>query len=142
MAEQTSRGGIRVDISPGELSDRAKLVNVRHEYDVPMEVHAREIVKSGALRELTERLKSINAVLWEIEDHIREHERAKSFDADFVTLVRSVSCTNDKRSAAKGAFTNRSPARSLKERARRPIERAMMISFDHNRQPNGERNKI
>ena len=92
MAEQVSRGGIRVDISPGELStrlqfssssskrisDAAKIANVRLEYDVLMEVYAREVVESVALRTLTERLKRINAALWEIEDHIREHERAKN----------------------------------------------------------------
>ena len=63
MAEQISRGGLRVDISPGELidkitilelkleriNDQAKLANVRLEYDVLMDVYAREIVESDAL---------------------------------------------------------------------------------------------
>jgi hypothetical protein len=131
MAEQTSRGGIRVDISPGELIDKitilelklerigdpAKLANVRHEYDVLMEVYAHEIVESVALRELTERLKSINAALWEIEDLIREHERAKNFDADFVTLARSVYRTNDERSAVKRAINELLASKIIEEKS-------------------------
>ena len=48
-----------------------------------MDVYGREVVESVALRALTERLKNINAALWEIEDHIREHERAKKFRRRF-----------------------------------------------------------
>ena len=131
MAEQTSRGGIRVDISPGELIDKitilelklerigdpAKLANVRHEYDVLMQVYAQEIVESVALRELTERLKSINAALWEIEDHIREHERAKNFDAAFVALARSVYRTNDERSAVKRAINELLASKIIEEKS-------------------------
>ncbi len=131
MAEQISRGGIRVDISPGELidkmtilelkleriSDPTKLANVRLEYDVLMEVYAREVVESVALRELTERLKSINGALWEIEDHIRERERAKNFDAGFVALARSVYRTNDERSAVKRAINELLASRIIEEKS-------------------------
>jgi hypothetical protein len=131
MVEQVSRCGIRVDISPGELidkitilelkleriSDSAKIANVRLEYDVLMEVYAREVVESVALRTLTERLKRINAALWEIEDHIREHERAKNFDAGFVALARSVYRTNDERSAVKRAINELLASKIIEEKS-------------------------
>jgi hypothetical protein len=131
MVEQVSRGGIRVDISPGELidkitilelkleriSDPAKIANVRLEYDVLMEVYAYEVVESVALRALTERLKNINAALWDIEDHIREHERAKNFDAEFVALARSVYRTNDERSAVKRAINELLASKIVEEKS-------------------------
>jgi Family of unknown function (DUF6165) len=131
MTEQISRGGIRVDISPGELidkitilelkleriSDPAKLANIRLEYGVLMDVYGREIVESDALRALTERLKNINAALWEIEDHIREHERAKNFDADFVILARSVYRSNDERSAVKRAINELLASKIIEEKS-------------------------
>jgi hypothetical protein len=131
MAEQIGRGRIRVDISPAELIDKitilelklerindaAKLANVRREYALLMEVYAREVVESVALRGLTERLKSINAGLWEIEDHIREHERAKNFDADFVALARSTYRTNDERSAVKRAINELLVSKIIEEKS-------------------------
>lgn len=131
MAEQISSGGIRVDISPGELidkitilelkleriSDPAKLANIRLEYDALMDVYAREVVESVALQGLTERLKGINAALWDIEDHIREHERAKNFDTAFVTLARSVYRTNDERSTVKRAINELLASRIIEEKS-------------------------
>jgi hypothetical protein len=131
MAEQISSGGIRVDISPGELIDKitilelklerisnpVKLANIRLEYDALMDVYAREVVESVALQGLTERLKGINAALWDIEDHIREHERAKNFDAAFVTLARSVYRTNDERSAIKRAINELLASRIIEEKS-------------------------
>ncbi len=132
MAKQTSsNGGIRVDISPGELidkitilelkleriSDPSKLVNIRHEYDVLMEVYGREVVESAELLGLAERLKKINAVLWDIEDDIREHERAKNFDASFVALARSVYRSNDERSAVKRAINGLLASKIIEEKS-------------------------
>ena len=50
---------------------------------------------------LIEDLKKINAELWGIEDKIRECERNKDFDQNFIELARSVYITNDKRSELK-----------------------------------------
>ncbi len=131
VAKQTSSGGICVDISPGELidkitilelkleriSDPAKLVNVRHEYEVLMGVYAREVVENVELRGLVERLKKINAALWDIEDNIREHERARDFDAGFVALARSVYRTNDERSAVKRSINELLASKIIEEKS-------------------------
>jgi len=47
------------------------------------------------------RLKALNETLWEIEDRIREHERAANFDAAFITLARAIYRRNDERGAVK-----------------------------------------
>ena len=62
-----------------------------------MQVYSREVVESAELCGLAERLKEINAALWDIEDDIREHERTRNFDDGFVTLARAVYRTNDER---------------------------------------------
>ena len=82
-----------------------------------MHVCAREVVESVALRALTERLKNINAALWDIEDHIREHERSKNFDAEFVALARSVYRTNDERSAVKRAINELLASKIIEEKS-------------------------
>ena len=46
-------------------------------------------------------LANINGQLWDIEDWIRDCEREKRFDAEFIQLARSVYVTNDRRSDVK-----------------------------------------
>ena len=46
-------------------------------------------------------LKKINQQLWDIEDKIRDKERANSFDDEFIQLARDVYITNDERSRIK-----------------------------------------
>src|SRR6267143_46990 len=95
---------ISIEISAGELvdkitilviklermSDPAKLSNVRKEYEMLMDVYHNEIDESRELIVLTDRLKEINAALWDIEDEIRDFERKKDFGEKFVELARSV----------------------------------------------------
>lgn len=49
----------------------------------------------------TAELVAVNGELWEIEDRIRDCERAGDFGAGFVALARSVYRTNDQRAALK-----------------------------------------
>ena len=49
------------------------------------------------IEKLYKDLYKINYMLWEIEDDIRDKERKKEFDAEFIGLARSVYITNDKR---------------------------------------------
>ena len=46
-------------------------------------------------------LKKVNETLWCIEDDIREKEKLKTFDQDFIKLARAVYINNDKRAAIK-----------------------------------------
>lgn len=120
-----------VPISPGELIDKitileiksermtdaTKLANVRTELDLLMTTwNASPYAKSdiagdwGALRRVNERL-------WEIEDDIRDKERAAAFDAVFIELARAVYVTNDERAAIKKRINNRLGSRLVEEKS-------------------------
>lgn len=107
---------ILVPISPGELldkitilriksarmSDAAKLANVRRELDL-LEHTWREArhVRSYDVAAEERALQAVNERLWDIEDRIRDKERAQAFDAEFIALARSVYVENDERAAVK-----------------------------------------
>ena len=59
---------------------------------------------AAALNDLVEELTAINAALWQIEDDIRDCERAGDFGPRFIELARSVYKTNDRRAAVKRAI--------------------------------------
>jgi len=106
---------INVEISPGELIDKltileikleriddeAKLKNIRAEHDTLARALAESVPASDRLGELTGQLKAVNKDLWQIEDDIRDCERAKDFGERFINLARAVYITNDKRSVVK-----------------------------------------
>ena len=48
-----------------------------------------------------EKMVSINKILWDVEDCIRDKEREKQFDSDFVEMARTVYITNDQRAEIK-----------------------------------------
>lgn len=50
---------------------------------------------------LRDRLKEVNAELWQVEDLIREKESVQKFDDDFVVLARNVYQLNDQRALLK-----------------------------------------
>jgi hypothetical protein len=100
---------MKVEISNGDLVDKVtilaikllriededKLKNIKKEHDslanLLMDIEIDE--HSYLYRELWH----INMKLWDIEDGIREKERKREFDDEFVSLARKVYITNDKR---------------------------------------------
>lgn len=106
---------ILVPVSPGEVLDKitileiksermsepAKLANVRTELALLRETWSRAVQEDDVVRRLHDALKEINGTLWEIEDDIRDKERAREFDQRFIELARSVYFTNDRRSQVK-----------------------------------------
>ena len=106
---------VMIAISPGELidkitileikiariSDASKLANVRHEFETLIKMCDEQIEPSDRLAALTAELKTINTELWDIEDDIRDLERAKDFGAEFIRLARAVYQTNDRRATTK-----------------------------------------
>ncbi len=106
---------VSVEISPGELIDKVtileikaarigddeKLANVRHELDLLSGIRAKNLSESAELAALEAGLKQANEALWQIENDIRDCERAKDFGPRFVELARSVYRTNDRRAQLK-----------------------------------------
>ncbi len=106
---------MQVPVSPGEvldkitileikserMSDPEKVANVRTELALLQKTWGDHIKDTDDIRRLHAQLKEINEALWEIEDDIRDKERAKEFDERFIELARSVYVTNDRRSRVK-----------------------------------------
>lgn len=82
------------------IEDEYKLININKEFDYLLKVVETDL-KFSTENELYLELLNINKKLWVIEDDIRDKERNKSFDNEFVELARSVYFTNDERSKVK-----------------------------------------
>lgn len=107
---------MKIEISNGELldkisilelkmlkiEDKKKLVNIEKEFYTLNPFCVKLFEKFGSqLQNLYLKLAEINGQLWDIEDWIRDCEREKRFDAEFIQLARSVYVTNDRRSEVK-----------------------------------------
>mgnify|MGYP001499714078 CR=1 FL=1 len=112
---------IKVEISYGELFDKIsileikksklnnpdEIVKVKYELDLLLQELKNSKINSSIISSLTKNLKEINLKLWNIEDKIREKERDKKFDEDFIKLARNVYITNDKRTKIKNEINHR-----------------------------------
>jgi hypothetical protein len=106
---------ILTPISPGELlgiitileikSERIesaeKKANANNELGMLNKVWADTVTQDAKIIAMRAELKSINESLWDIEDDIRDKERAKRFSEKFVELALSVYVTNDLRADVK-----------------------------------------
>jgi hypothetical protein len=105
----------QIPISWGELIDKITILQIKLEnltsHDALNNV-ARELKQLQSiflkycpetinLKQFELELKRVNQQLWDIEDKIREKEKYKSFDAEFIQIARSVYITNDERSRIK-----------------------------------------
>ena len=89
-----------LQIKKENITDPSKLDNIVKEYDYLLSVVENDLGISTESPEYLELL-SINKELWVIEDDIRDKERIKEFDEDFVKLARAVYYTNDVRAKIK-----------------------------------------
>ena len=89
-----------LQIKKTNITDPIKLDNIVKEYDYILSVVENDLGISTESPEYLELL-SINNELWVIEDDIRDKERDKVFDNEFIELARSVYTTNDKRAEIK-----------------------------------------
>ena len=90
-----------IEIKIARIKDPVKLANLNKEYEVLNEAVVSIINKNHPLYL---DLLRINNQLWDIEDHIRDLERAKDFGDDFIQTARSVYFINDQRSVVKRAI--------------------------------------
>jgi len=91
-------------IKAEKLSDRNALENVKRELDTlsPAVLHITDQCSNPeVLQECISALTETNTKLWEVEDALREWERAKDFGEDFIALAREVYFTNDQRASIK-----------------------------------------
>ena len=122
---------IRVPISPGELidkitileiksahiSDATKLANVRHELTLLQETWRESPHSAVDIEAEWVALREINQKLWDIEDDIRDKERARTFDQEFIELARAVYVTNDERAAVKRRINTKLGSKIVEEKS-------------------------
>ena len=89
-----------LQIKKKNIFDPEKLVNINKEYDYLISIVENDLGISTTSSEYLELL-SINEELWVIEDDIRDKERKKEFDDEFIKLARAVYYTNDVRAEIK-----------------------------------------
>ena len=80
------------------LQEKNALNNVKTEHDQLNTIYNNNFLKDEIARVLFNDLKEINQKLWDIEDKIRDKEKRKKFDKEFIELARNVYFTNDERS--------------------------------------------
>ena len=83
------------------LQDNNALKNVKREYDHLYSIFDKVFFENTIADQLIIDLKLINQKLWCIEDSIRDKERNKVFDEEFINLARQIYITNDERSRIK-----------------------------------------
>ena len=89
-----------LQIKKENITDPIKLDNIVKEYNYLLSIVENDLGISTESPEFLELL-SINKELWVIEDDIRDKERIKEFDDDFIKLSRAVYYTNDVRAKIK-----------------------------------------
>jgi len=80
------------------IFDESKKQDIKKEYEYLLNI-AQHI--DGFSIDLLTDLAVVNQEIWRIEDSIREKERKKKFDKEFIELARSVYFKNDERARIK-----------------------------------------
>lgn len=103
-----------IEIKLKHISDESKRKNLQTEYDV-LNAAVSKIIEKNHPFYLE--LLAINQELWDIEDTIRDLERAKDFGDEFIQTARSVYYTNDKRSDVKRKINNLTGSTLIEEKS-------------------------
>ena len=107
---------MKIEVSNGEILDKitilvikskmitdpVKLKNINNELDELkpfLDVVGYE--SNNTINSLVKELESVNEKLWNVEDKLRDKERSKQFDDEFIKLARDVYFTNDERARIK-----------------------------------------
>ena len=90
----------KIDLSNKSSLDKA-LKNIKLEWETLNKSRSTHLSQSAMLNELSAQLKAVNTKLWIIEDDIRNFERLKKFNEEFIDLARAVYINNDERSRVK-----------------------------------------
>ena len=102
---------VYVPVSVGELFDKYTILQIK-KLKITDQLKLESVIKEidflkpfineyNVDLEIVSELSEVNLLLWNIEDKIREKERHKDFDEEFIQLARNVYITNDKRSQIK-----------------------------------------
>jgi len=85
-----------LEIKKERIKDPKKLEYIQKEYE--------QLSKKTSER--SDELKSVNTIIWNVENEIRKKERDQCFDSEFIRLARLVYIWNDKRHEFKNKIAN------------------------------------
>ncbi len=109
---------IQCEISLGELVDKISILKIKSQMitDATKLAHVKkeenllmQKLESLSLKDIDHHLNQmieVNMKLWKIEDDIRDCEREKKFDSQFIELARAVYITNDERFRRKSVINS------------------------------------
>jgi len=109
-----------LEIKAAQVKDPIKLNNVQHELKKLISVLQGQIRPDAGLDELTAQLSRVNGTLWNVEDRLRDKERDKEFDGNFIELARSVYKLNDERARIKRDLNTMLKSEVVEEKNYRP----------------------
>ena len=89
-------------IKSKKITDPTKLKNINNELDeLKPFLDIVNYESNSMVNSLVKELESVNEKLWNVEDKLRDKERSKQFDDEFIKLARDVYFTNDERAKIK-----------------------------------------
>jgi len=121
---------ILIPVSIGELADKISILEIKAERidDAGKRAHVHvELEGLNALwndlaaaqpelAALKADLRTINELMWDVQDALRAKEAAQAFDAAFITLARAVAQHNGKRIEVKNAINRQAGSRFIEEK--------------------------
>ena len=108
-----------LEIKVEKLVDAFAKANAAHELEL-LHALATPALADARIADLAGQLRHQNEALWDIEDRIRDKERAKQFDMDFIALARSIYQSNDRRGALKREINLALGSSLIEEKSYRP----------------------
>ena len=123
---------MKVEVSTGELVDKLsileiKLLNIKDKEKTKnvykeletLNPYFQDLLDEYGIKmkNLYTKISNINKALWDIEDAIRDKEKAEEFDEEFVELARSVYITNDQRAAVKKEINLLTKSKLIEEKS-------------------------
>lgn len=100
---------INISVSVGEIVDKISILKIKlvYIYNHTKEINEEIDLLQNSISYLNipriyfDQFYCINKELWDVEDALRDKEKNKIFDKEFIKLARSVYILNDKRFALK-----------------------------------------
>ncbi len=123
--------GINVSISLGELLDKITILeikyqkiediekkqNIKHELDLLNSKYFKVKELNLEIENYFVQLKEINLELWDIEENVRDCEKRKKFDQEFIELSRSIYIKNDLRFEIKNQINKKFSSDIVEEKS-------------------------
>jgi Family of unknown function (DUF6165) len=106
-----------LEIKVARISDAAKTANVGVELALLLARRDAALAPDPVLDLLAMRLKSVNELIWDLEDEIRDCERRLDFGPTFVNVARSIYRANDQRASLKREINVASGSKLIEEKS-------------------------